>query len=126
MTTCPATLSMTPTSSAWMGFTVPVTSAASPLGAAALPNAPKSTFVTGRFMALHMKSVSSVPDEPTSVPAMIMATLAIANPSAATASPVKLFSSEMTTGISAPPMGSTIMTPNASASTQQTRKTHGL
>ena len=86
-----------------------------PLAAAAPPplepNAPNKTFVTGRFIALHMSSVSSVPDEPTSVPATIIALLLIAKPSAATARPVKEFNSEITTGMSAPPMGMTIATP---------------
>ena len=71
--------------------------------------------MTGRFIALHMSSVSSVPEEPTSVPATTIARLLIANPSAATARPVKEFSSEMTTGMSAPPMGMTIATPKNSA-----------
>ena len=30
------------------------------------PNAPNSTLVIGRFIALHISSVSSVPDAPTS------------------------------------------------------------
>ena len=72
--------------------------------------------MTGRFIALHMSSVSSVPEEPTSVPATTIARLLIANPSAATARPVKEFNSEMTTGMSAPPMGMTIATPKNSAS----------
>ena len=37
------------------------------------------------------------------------------NPAIATAVPVNAFSSEITTGMSAPPIGSTISTPNASA-----------
>ena len=67
-------------------------------------------------MALHMRSVSNVPEEPTSVPATTIARLLMANPSAATARPVKEFSSDMTTGMSAPPMGMTIATPKNSAS----------
>ena len=60
-----------------------------------------------------MSSVSSVPEEPTSVPATIIERLLMAKPSAATARPVKELSSEMTTGMSAPPMGMTIATPNS-------------
>ena len=63
-----------------------------------------------------MSSVSSVPEEPTSVPATIIALLLMAKPSAATARPVKEFNSEMTTGMSAPPMGMTIAMPKNSAS----------
>ena len=80
------------------------------------PNAPNKTLVTGRFIALHMSSVSSVPDEPTSVPATIIERLLMVKPSAATARPVNEFNSEMTTGMSAPPMGMTIATPKTSAS----------
>ncbi len=58
-------------------------------------------------MALHMSNVSNVPEEPTSVPATIMEMLLIVKPSAATARPVKEFNSEITTGMSAPPMGTT-------------------
>jgi hypothetical protein len=65
---------------------------------------------------LHISSVSSVPDEPTSVPATTIALLLMAKPSAATARPVKEFNSEITTGMSAPPMGMTIATPKNSAS----------
>ena len=39
------------------------------------PNAPNSTFASERFIALHISSVSSVPEAPTSVPAMISALL---------------------------------------------------
>lgn len=55
----------------------------------ALPKALKSTLVTGRFIALHMARVRIVPEEPTRVPAMTMAMLLVAKPSAATARPVK-------------------------------------
>ena len=72
-------------------------------------------------MALHMSSVRRVPEEPTSVPATIMARLLIAKPSAATARPVKEFNREMTTGISAPPMGITMATPKNRARANTTR-----
>ena len=84
------------------------------------PKAPNKTLVTGRFIALHMSSVSSVPDEPTSVPATIIERLLMTKPSPATARPVKELSSEMTTGMSAPPMGMTIAMPNKSASANMT------
>ncbi len=61
-----------------------------------------------------------LPDAPTSAPATISAQLAMTNPAIATAVPVNAFSSEMTTGMSAPPIGSTIITPNASAASTTT------
>ena len=57
-----------------------------------------------------------MPEAPTSVPATISRSLSSTKPDAATASPVKEFSSEISTGTSAPPMGSTKMTPSTSDS----------
>ncbi len=74
----------------------------------------------GRFIALHINSVSKVPEEPTNVPATIIERLCRTKPSPATASPVKEFSSEITTGMSAPPIGITIATPKTSASRNMT------
>src|SRR5439155_11457539 len=54
-------------------------------------------------------------DAPTSVPLMISAGLPSTNPVEATARPVNELSSEITTGMSAPPIGITIMTPNTEA-----------
>ena len=56
--------------------------------AAVSPNPLKSTFASERFMAFAMSCVSSVPAEPTTVPAMIIAALLSTKPSNATASPV--------------------------------------
>ncbi len=67
-----------------------------------------------RFIASAISLVKMLPDAPTSAPATISAQFPITNPAIATAVPVNAFSSEMTTGMSAPPIGSTIMTPNAS------------
>ncbi len=75
------------------------------------PKALNSTLPMERFMAFAISWVSSVPAEPTTVPAMIMAALLSTKPSRATASPVSALNNEMTTGMSAPPMGSVIMTP---------------
>ena len=47
------------------------------------------------------------PENPSSVPAMISTLLPIANPVAAEASPAYEFISDITTGMSAEPMGST-------------------
>jgi len=51
---------------------------------------------------------------PTSVPATMSRLLSRVKPDAATARPVKELSNEMSTGTSAPPMGSTKMIPMAS------------
>ena len=62
-----------------------------------------------------MSSVSSVPEAPTSAPLTIRTLLWSTKPVAAAARPVKAFSSEITTGMSAPPIGSTKSTPKTSA-----------
>ena len=59
-----------------------------------------------------ISSVRIVPEEPTSVPATIRTTLSRAKPAAAAARPVKALSSEITTGMSAPPIGSTKRLPS--------------
>src|SRR5690554_7704677 len=51
------------------------------------PNWLKITLLTGRFMALAIISVSRVPAEPTTVPAMIIAGFCSTKPSKATARP---------------------------------------
>ena len=83
--------------------------------AATPPNAPNSTFVSERFMAWPIIRVSSVPEAPTSVPETISRSLCSTKPVAAAAMPVNEFSSEITTGMSAPPIGSTKSTPSSSA-----------
>ena len=77
----------------------------------AAPNAPKMTLLNERFIALLITIDRMNPDAPSSAPAMISTLLPIANPVAAEASPAYEFSSEMTTGMSAPPIGSTMKTP---------------
>ena len=49
---------------------------------------------------------------------MIRTGLSSTKPDIAAAVPVNEFSSEMTTGMSAPPMGSTMVTPNVHAATR--------
>ena len=88
------------------------------------PNAPNRTLRNGRFIALPMRMVSIVPLAPTSVPAMISRLDRSSNPVIATASPVNELRSEMTTGMSAPPIGSTNSTPSASASATMTPYAH--
>src|SRR5690348_18315985 len=70
-----------------------------------------------RPMASLISFVSNEPEAPTRVPATIRAKLLSVKPVAATASPVHALRSEMTTGMSAPPMGSTKATPRIKAST---------
>ena len=76
-------------------------------------------------MASLMSLVSRLPEAPTRVPATISAKLFRVKPVAATARPVHALSSEMTTGMSAPPIGSTNATPRTSASTISGRKARG-
>ena len=59
-----------------------------------------------------------MPEAPTRVPATISRLLSSTKPDAATARPVNEFSSEISTGTSAPPMGSTKITPSTSDSTR--------
>ncbi len=77
---------MTPTSEASMGLRLPVTSpvAAPPVS----PKPENNTFPSERFMAFAINCVSSVPADPTTVPAMIIAALFRTKPSNATARPV--------------------------------------
>lgn len=58
-------------------------------------------------MALDMAMDRVTPAAPTSAPATISAMLLIARPDMATAVPVHALSTEMTTGMSAPPIGMT-------------------
>src|SRR3984885_1701245 len=76
------------------------------------PNPPIMMLLSDRFMASAMSLVRMLPDAPTSAPAMISAQLPMTKPAIATAVPVNAFSSEITTGMSAPPMGITMSTPN--------------
>ena len=55
-----------------------------------------------------------VPDAPTSAPLTMSTSLLSTKPVIAAASPVNELSSEMITGMSAPPMGTTNNTPSAS------------
>jgi hypothetical protein len=79
------------------------------------PNAPKMTLLRGRFIALHMSRVRMSPLAPTNPPPISRAVFPRTNPARPAAHPVKELRSEMTTGISAPPMGRTRVTPSISA-----------
>src|SRR6266571_3337811 len=71
MMTLEANAIMTPTSDASIGFRLPVTSpvAAPPVS----PKPENNTLPTERFIAFAINCVSSVPADPTTVPAMIIA-----------------------------------------------------
>ena len=73
-------------------------------------------------MAALMSLVSKIPEAPTSVPATINRFDPSVKPDAATARPVKALSREMSTGTSAPPIGSTKATPRTKASASSTHK----
>ena len=69
-------------------------------------------------MASAISLVRIAPEAPTRAPAMIRTGLPRTKPAIATAMPVNELSSEMTTGMSAPPIGSVIVTPKISAGDQ--------
>ena len=68
-----------------------------------------------RFIARPIRSVSIVPEAPTSIPLTISTLFSSSKPVAAAARPVNAFRSEITTGMSAPPIGSTKSTPKRRA-----------
>ncbi len=106
---------MIATSSAPAERTVPVPVAAvTAASAETCPKAPKSTFAIERFIARLIIMVRNVPEAPTSIPLTMRTLLSSSKPVAATARPVNAFSSEITTGMSAPPIGSTNRTPKRS------------
>ena len=70
-------------------------------------------------MAVAIRFVRIEPEAPTIMPATISAVLFSAMPVAAADRPVKAFSSEITTGMSAPPIGSTTALPSSAAAHQQ-------
>src|ERR1035437_4136037 len=81
----------------------------------AAPKPPTRILAMERFMALAMSRVRIAPEAPTRAPATMRTTLPTTNPAIATAVPVNAFRSEMTPGISAPPIGRTIVTPKIRA-----------
>ncbi len=98
--------------------------APAPAGSSVVPPKPPATIArTERFIAAAICWVSSVPEAPTSMPATIRALLSRATPVAAADRPVKALKSEMTTGMSAPPIGSTSRMPSTAALTRRAMKT---
>ena len=84
------------------------------------PKAPNSTFVNERFIALHMITDRMKPDDPSSAPAVISSLLSSTNPIATAERPAYELRSEITVGMSAPPIGRISSTPNTSDSTTTT------
>src|SRR4030081_1341719 len=89
--------------------------AIAPADDASPPNAPNSTLANERFIALDISTDSRNPDAPSSAPQMIRMLLPNAKPVAEAASPQYELSNATTTGMSAPPIGSTISTPSSAA-----------
>src|SRR6056297_1083924 len=85
------------------------------------PYLPKRTFLSERFIDRHMITVRMIPEAPTSVPAMMSTLLFRTNPVEAAASPEQAFNNAITTGISAPPMGTTSSTPRSDAAASNTQ-----
>ena len=88
------------------------------------PNAPNSTLVNERFIALHMMIDRIRPLEPSSAPAVISSLLSSTKPIATADRPAYAFRIEITVGMSAPPIGMISSTPNSSASTMISREQH--
>ena len=76
-----------------------------------------------RFIASAMSLVRMPPDAPTRAPEMIRTGLFRTKPAIAAAVPVNEFRSEITTGMSAPPIGRTIVIPKTSAEAMITPST---
>ena len=100
----------------------PSAPAALPAASTFDPNPLKRTLKSERFIALLIASVRMVPDAPTSAPLTMSTSLLSTNPVLAAARPVKELSSEMMTGMSAPPIGTTNSTPKSSDRTMNTAK----
>src|SRR5512141_1014612 len=98
------------TSSAEMGLTERPAELLA-LFSSGFPKAPKRMLEKDRFIAFDMTIERMKPEAPSSAPAMMSTSLPMANPVAEEASPAYELRSEITTGMSAPPMGSTIETP---------------
>src|ERR1700756_750632 len=79
------------------------------------PNAPNMTLVNERFMALHMITERMKPEEPSRAPATTRTLLLSTNPRRAADRPAYELRSEMTVGMSAPPIGVTSKIPNNNA-----------
>ena len=108
------------TSSAPIARTEPPGPASAPAASSPPPNPPIMMLITERFIASAISLVRIAPEAPTRAPAMMSTGLSITKPAIATAVPVNEFSSEITTGMSAPPIGSVIVTPKIRAAARIT------
>src|SRR5689334_10533202 len=81
--------------------------------ASPVPNAPNRTLANERFIAFDIMTDNRKPLDPSSEPAMMRMLFLSAKPVAHAARPAYELRSEMTTGMSAPPMGMTSSTPSA-------------
>ena len=73
-----------------------------------MPKPPKKTLAAERFIALHMMIDNKRPEAPSSAPAMMRTLLDITKPVAEPARPAYALRMDITTGISAAPIGMTI------------------
>ena len=108
---------MTATSSGVVERTLPSPAAIASAETCSVPKAPNRTFVTERPIARAIIRVRKVPEAPTSMPLTISTLFSSSKPVADAARPVNALRSEITTGMSAPPIGSTKRTPKRSAPT---------
>ena len=93
----------------------PIARPAAPAAAAcSCPNAPNSTFVNDRFIALDMLTERMKPEAPSSARRRSGACSPARTPSPRPRGPRSEFRSEITVGMSAPPMGMIIITPKRS------------
>ena len=95
--------------------------ASPPVAVITAPKALKRILGSERPMAELMRRVRMMPEAPTRVPATMRRLLSRTKPDAATARPVNEFSSEIRTGTSAPPMGSTKISPSTRANARSTK-----
>src|SRR3954451_10973427 len=105
------------TSAADVARTVPPAAPAPTAAVVSPPKPPISTDGIVRFMATAIWLVNSVPDAPTIIPATINDVLFSATPVAAADRPVNALRVEITTGMSAPPIGNTKKLPTSAAET---------
>src|ERR1700737_4062356 len=102
-------------SAADVGFTVRSPSPPPDTATPPPPNPPATIAGIERFIALAIKFVRIEQDAPRIMPATIIAVLLSAKPAAAADNPVIALRSEITTGMSAPPIGSTTISPSTPA-----------
>mmetsp|Transcript_24563 Transcript_24563/g.62534 ORF Transcript_24563/g.62534 Transcript_24563/m.62534 type:complete len:311 (-) Transcript_24563:257-1189(-) len=109
ITTDCALLSMPAASCAVIFVASPVTSSIS--APADSPNPPINTSARLRFIAAHIMYDRMAPDAPTKDPAISSSLFETISPAKTPANPEQVFRTQMTTGISAPPMARTKSTP---------------